>query len=300
LYSNVFIVASYKNYFLAHFHLKDKIVSVFFLISFENFSPVPSVMIIMVNPTLKRQTSPEKDIYYTVIIPAFNEESFLPETLKSLHRAMKTIRHQGEIIVVDNDSTDKTAEIAKKYGAAVVFEPFRQIARTRNTGAAAAHASFLVFLDADTILSPALLNEALARLESGTCCGGGTLLNFDAQLPFLAGRLAEFWNWLSKTNKLAAGSFIFCLSRGFFEIGGFDEKAFAGEEVFFSRRMRNWGKKHNLLFTIVTEHPVITSSRKFQWYSSLQIALLLLFFTFCPFALRSRSLCRFWYSRPQK
>jgi hypothetical protein len=92
---------------------------------------------------------------------------------------------------------------------------------------------------------------------------------------------------------------IFCLAQGFFETGGFDEKTFAGEEVFLSRRIRNWGKTHNLPFIILEEYPVITSGRKFHWYSSLQIAALLLLFTVFPFALRSRTLCSFWYSRPQ-
>lgn len=255
----------------------------------------------MVNQTLKRQTANSTAVDYTVIIPAYNEESFLPETLEGVHLAMAAVLpSQGEIIVVDNDSTDRTAEVAQRYGARVVVEPFRQIARARNSGARAATSAFLVFLDADTILPPALLQEALALLESGTCCGGGTLLNFDSQLPFLADRLVKFWNWLSRTNRLAAGSFIFCLSRAFSETGGFDEKTYAGEEVFLSRRIKSWGKKQNLLFIILTEHPVTTSGRKFHWYSSAQIALLLLLFTVFPFALRSRSLCRFWYTRPTK
>ena len=254
----------------------------------------------MVHATLKSQTSQDKDIYYSVIIPAYNEKLFLADTLASLHLAMKTVPSVGEIIVVDNDSTDNTAEIARNYGASVVFEPFRQIARARNSGARAANSSFLVFLDADTVLPPDLLSQALKLLASGTCCGGGTLLNFDTPLPFLADRLVRFWNWLSKTNRLAAGSFIFCLTRAFFEIGGFDEKTYAGEEIYLSRRISAWGKKHNQVFTILEEHPVITSGRKFYWYSSLQIAMLLLLFSIFPFALRSRSLCRFWYTRPIK
>jgi glycosyltransferase involved in cell wall biosynthesis len=254
----------------------------------------------MFHSTLKSQTLNGEDIHYSVIIPAYNEESFLPATLSGLHLAMEAIPQRGEIIVVDNDSTDNTAEIAQKHGARIVLEPFRQIARARNSGAKAAKSAFLVFLDADTILPPPLLKQALTLLESGTYCGGGTLLSFDSKLPFLADNLVKFWNWLSKTNKLAAGSFIFCLAQGFFEIGGFDEKTYAGEEVFLSRRIRVWGKKYNLLFTILEEHPVVTSGRKFYWYSSLQIALLLFLFSVFPFALRNRSLCRFWYTRPAK
>jgi hypothetical protein len=67
----------------------------------------------MVQASLKRQIPQGKDIYYSVIIPAYNEESFLPETLAGLHLAMEAVPYPGEIIVVDNDSTDKTAEVAR-------------------------------------------------------------------------------------------------------------------------------------------------------------------------------------------
>jgi glycosyltransferase involved in cell wall biosynthesis len=211
---------------------------------------------------------------------------------------MTNVLQPGEIIVVDNNSTDKTAEIAEKHGAKIVFEPFRQIARARNSGAKAAQSTFLIFLDADTILPLPLLKKALMLLENGTHCGGGSVLNFDSDLPFLADKLVKFWNWLSRTNKLAAGSFIFCLAKGFFETGGFDEKTYAGEEINLSRRLKRWGRKHGLLFTILEDIPVITSGRKFHWYSSIQIVLILFLFTVYPYGLRSRSFCRFWYNRP--
>ncbi|MDX1775616.1 MAG: glycosyltransferase, partial [Desulfobulbales bacterium] len=244
----------------------------------------------MAHSSLKRQTANDVSFRYSVIIPSYNEESFLPETLAKLKLAMQDIPHQGEIIVVDNNSTDRTAEIAQANGTRVVFEPERQISRARNSGAGAAKSDWLIFLDADTILSASLLNNALTHLKNGTCCGGGTLLDFDTQLPFLAGRLVSFWNWLSRTRKLAAGSFIFCLREAFIDTGGFDEKTYAGEEVFFSRKLQRWGKKHDLPFIILADQHVVTSSRKFHWYSSMQITGLLLMFTVFPFALRSRTL----------
>jgi len=252
----------------------------------------------MVDANLKTHTSISRDLVYSVIIPAYNEEALLAVTLSNLHLAMDSVPHKGEIIVVDNNSTDNTTCVAKEYGARVVFEPFRQIARARNSGAKTAKSDFLIFLDADTILPPQLLQRALSILTKGNYCGGGTLISYDSQLPYLAGSFVRFWNWLSKTAKLAAGSFIFCLSRGFHDIGGFDENIYAGEEVTFSRKIKAWGKKNNLLFTIIDDHAVITSGRKFYWYSSIQIALLLILFTFFPFALRNRFLCNFWYKRP--
>jgi glycosyltransferase involved in cell wall biosynthesis len=254
----------------------------------------------MINSTLKRQSLPDGNLIYSVIIPAYNEEVLLPATLASLHLAMDSMQHKGEVIVVDNNSTDKTKQIAGKYNVRVIFEPFRQIARARNSGAKAAKSDFLIFLDADTILPPQLLQNAISLLEDEKHCGGGTLLSFDSKLPFLAASLVKFWNWISKTGKLAAGSFIFCLTRGFYEIGGFDENIYAGEEITFSRKIKKWGKKNNLSFIIIGEYSVITSGRKFHWYSSMQLALLLILFTIFPFALRNRSLCNFWYRRPNQ
>ena len=252
----------------------------------------------MTQAPLKVHTISERSIRYSVIIPAYNEESLLPATLANLRLAMETLPYKGEIIVVDNDSTDNTRNIARNNGTRIIFEPFRQIARVRNSGARAARGDFLVFLDADSIPPPPLLQQALTLMDNGCCCGGGSLLKFDSNLPFLADSLVRFWNWLSRTNRLAAGSFVFSLAQGFFESGGFDEKIYAGEEILFSRRISKWGRKHNLPFIILEDYPVITSARKFHWYSSLHLALLLLFFTIFPLALRSRSLCKFWYSRP--
>jgi glycosyltransferase involved in cell wall biosynthesis len=241
----------------------------------------------------------EKNIEYSVIIPAYNEEKLLLQTLVQLKKAMATQKFKGEIIVVDNNSTDCTAKIAYNEGVRVTFEPFRQISRARNAGARSAKGRFLIFLDADTLLTHELLKTALNNLANGTHCGGGTLIHFDTPLPFFAGRLVLLWNWLSKAQNLAAGSFVYCLNQGFQEIGGFSEKIYASEEIFFSRQLSAWGKDKGLKFTIISEYPVITSSRKFQWFSSLQIALLLLLLTLFPWALRNRRLCGFWYNRPE-
>ena len=254
----------------------------------------------MINSIPRDNSSSSRDLVYSVIIPAYNEEALLPATLSSLHLAMDSIPHRGEIIVVDNNSTDRTQHIAKKNGARVVFEPFRQIAKARNSGARAATSDFFIFLDADTILPPQLLQKALSLLAKDCHCGGGTLISFDSQLPFFARSLVGFWTWISKTGELAAGSFIFCLARGFHDIGGFDEQVYAGEEVFFSRKMKAWGKKSKLLFTIIADQAVITSGRKFRWYSSIQLALLIMLLTVFPFALRNRDLCNFWYRRPNQ
>jgi glycosyltransferase involved in cell wall biosynthesis len=253
----------------------------------------------MDNQPKTHNKSMNRTIDYSVIIPAFNEEELLAQTLSHLNKAAASQKLNGEVIVVDNNSTDRTREIAERYGTKVIFEPVRQISRARNTGACAANGRYLIFLDADTVISAALFITALSNLEAGCHCGGGALIHFDTPLPFLAGRLVRFWNWLSRTKNLAAGSFIYCLTSGYKEVGGFSEEIFAAEEIIFSRQLTAWGKRKGLPFTIISEYPVITSSRKFHWFSSLQITLLLFMFIVFPFALRSRKLCGFWYNRPE-
>ena len=71
----------------------------------------------------------------SVIIPAFNEERLIVETLRQVKAATAAFSRRGwetETIVCDNNSTDRTAELARAGGAAVVFEPVNQIARARN------------------------------------------------------------------------------------------------------------------------------------------------------------------------
>ena len=74
---------------------------------------------------------------YSIVVPAYNEEKLLPATLRTLRQAMNgaSSERQGEIIVVDNNSTDTTADIARQAGVRVVFEPINRISRARNAGA---------------------------------------------------------------------------------------------------------------------------------------------------------------------
>lgn len=237
---------------------------------------------------------------YSVIIPAYNEEMYLPATLTAIRKAMAKIDQPGEIVVVDNNSTDNTARLAADFGAKVVMEPVNQISRARNAGAAAAAGRHLIFIDADTIIDPDLLNSALMRLERGDCCGGGSLVAFDRPVNFYAENFLRMWTWVSRNLGVAAGSFIFCLREAFEEIGGFNEKVYAGEELFFSRSLKTWGRRRGMSFSVIEECSATTSARKLEWFStSSMIAFFLLTMVF-PFTLRSRKMCRLWYHRPHQ
>ncbi len=99
----------------------------------------------------------------SVVIPAFNEEGYLGETLARLNRAKAFLRDEeslpAEIIVVDNDSDDSTADVARALSATVVRETQHNVAKVRNTGAKLSNGDVLVLVDADTVVPDELLSR---------------------------------------------------------------------------------------------------------------------------------------------
>ena len=238
---------------------------------------------------------------YSIIIPAYNEEEYLPATLESLKTAMNSLTAlNGEIIVTDNNSTDRTAAVAEEFGARVVFEEHRQIAKARNTGAKNALGKYFVFIDSDTTMSPALLQKSLNALTSGKYCGGGATAEFDDKLPFIASFLPKIWLFLSKTFKWACGACVFCTRDAFMETGGFDERYYASEEIHFSKALKRWGKQKGMA-VIILDEPIITSSRKFKWYSTRDFLLIFKYMFSHNKPFQSQKACyKLWYHHPQK
>ena len=233
---------------------------------------------------------------YSIIIPAYNEACELPATLESIRQAQKHCGDwAGEVIVVNNASTDATAAIAEAAGVRVVFEEEHKISRVRNTGARAAGGKYLVFLDADTVMESGLLAEVLGALDSGTVCGGGSAVLYKDNPGGFAEHLVRVWAFVSRRKRWAAGSFVFCRRDGFEAVGGFDESVYYSEEVTLSKALARWGRKRGMEF-VVLETAVYTSPRKFDWFSSWQIFLSLLM---APLWKRNRRKSRLWYDRPE-
>lgn len=234
----------------------------------------------------------------SVIVPAFNEERLLDASLLEIRRAMAAFTKRewkSELIVCDNNSTDRTAQIARAAGATVVFEPVNQIARARNAGAGAASGDWLVFVDADSHPSPELFADVAEQIAGGSCIAGGTTIRMET--AHRIGRLGNaFWNWISRTRRLMAGSFIFTEARSFREVGGFSRELFAGEELELSLKLRALGKRQGRHIVILHRHPLLTSDRKLHLYSSRE---LVWFFIRAAFAhrrvLRNREKCHPWY-----
>ncbi|MEM6330964.1 MAG: glycosyltransferase, partial [Planctomycetota bacterium] len=160
----------------------------------------------------------------------------------------------------DDASTDGTAEVAKQHGARVLSVAHRQIAATRNAGAAEAEGDWLVFVDADTQLTPAVLRGAIAALEGGAV-GGGARVEFEGTAPLVPRVLAAVFMPIYFGLRLAAGCFVFATRDAFHQAGGFDPRLYASEEVSLSTELKKLGR-----FVIVRDR-VITSGRKLRTHT---------------------------------
>jgi glycosyltransferase involved in cell wall biosynthesis len=232
------------------------------------------------------------------LIPAYNEEALIGRAIASIQESAKVCGlDRFEIVVCNNDSTDRTAELAESAGARVILETHRQIARARNAAAGAAVGSRLVWLDADAILTPVVLKATWEAFESGAFCGGGAQVELEGEvLGWSARRAVATWNWIARTFRFAAGSYVFALREAWAETGGFDESVYAGEEIGFSRTLKRWGKIRGLGFRVL-EHPVPSSARKIRQFTIRQ-TLWQMAVCAWPGNLARRDRCAFWYERP--
>jgi glycosyltransferase involved in cell wall biosynthesis len=160
----------------------------------------------------------------SIIIPCFNASPFLRETLDS---ALRQTSPAADVILVDDGSTDDSAAIAESYGP-----PVRVIRQTnqgesvaRNAALAVARGEYVVFLDADDVLDPRLLETQLRSLENvpgGVACTGFAMFFDDPKQAFrttmprphgffpeiISGNLAPPSCWMiPRTVVLQAGGF---------------------------------------------------------------------------------------------
>src|SRR5215467_12620672 len=139
------------------------------------------------------------------VVPAYNEERLLGRTLTAIHTAARELGRPYELIVADDASTDRTTAVACESSARVVAVRFRQIARVRNAGAAAAAGDVLIFID--------------------------------GKLPLWVRLLMPPFRFAFRTGRLAAGCYLFCRRDDFLAVGGFDEQLYAAEELALSRAL---------------------------------------------------------------
>jgi glycosyltransferase involved in cell wall biosynthesis len=214
----------------------------------------------------------------SIIIPTFNEEKFLPKLLESLRtQAYDDV----EIIVSDASSVDHTVAIAKHYGCRVVISTTQSPAYQRNTGVAVSHGDILFFLDADTILPPNCIEQALQEFQKKQLDVAGFYYTLDSKRPLL--RLASlytkiFFTGVSKFFPIIAGAAMLVKKQYFDAVGGFDETLYIGEDNVFTKSVVKNGGKYALLTSV----GVTVSARRYEqegpWKSYFKLQYILLYF----------------------
>ncbi|MBI1319055.1 MAG: glycosyltransferase [Candidatus Hydrogenedens sp.] len=200
----------------------------------------------------------------SVVIPAYNEERYLPATLEAMRRAEAYAGEPIEIIVSDNLSTDQTARVARSYGARVVQVPTKSISAVRNGGAAAATGEYVAFCDADNLVSENLFAQILKTMDSGRFVGGGVACVHMERLS-----LGTFlFNWLPlRMSRFVTGvSMVLFYARRdtFARLGGFDESTKMAEDLEFAKRLRAEGRKTGLKYSHLGGASVTVSTRKYD------------------------------------
>ena len=224
------------------------------------------------------------------IVPAYNEERLLGATLDALRAAALATGEPYELIVADDASTDRTAAIAAQHGAILVSVAHRQIAATRNSGARKANGDWLIFVDADTLVSEAVVRSAVEALRSGAV-GGGAAVEFDGTVPLYARLLLPVLVRSFRWAGLAAGCFLFCTRHAFAAVGGFDEAFYGAEELVMSRALKRHGR------FVVLRQAVITSGRKLRTHSVREmLAILARLALRGPGAVKQRQGMDLWYA----
>jgi arabinofuranan 3-O-arabinosyltransferase len=173
----------------------------------------------------------------SIIIPTYNAGRVLGACLESIERQS---HRQVEVVVVDQESTDGTAEIARAAGASVITLPppdfYSPPSRSRNAGAAAARGEILYHLDSDMRLTPSLLGEAVARFHEEPDCGALIVPEHDIATGYWA-RCKALERRCYRGNDAIESARI--VRRAVFQaVGGYDERISSGEDFDIHRRYK--------------------------------------------------------------
>lgn len=171
-------------------------------------------------------------ILFSIVIPAHNEEAVIGRCLESLE-AMDYARERYEVIVVDDASTDRTAEIARSHAARVITQDCSSIAEVRNLGVRHSSGEIVAHLDADMVVDPRWLSRAEEHFADGLTGA----LYFKEDVPAEAPWIARIWYGPFRADKSRVRRMDYLASCNLFvrrelhdEVGGLDEDLSRGRK----------------------------------------------------------------------
>ena len=178
----------------------------------------------------------------SVIIPVFNGAATVADTLAAL-LAQTGVRDAMEVLVVDNNSTDNTVEIVRRFPVTLLREMRPGPSMVRNKGLSAARGEIIVCLDADTLPTRRWLAELLKPLEDpSVLIVGGAVLTYDPQNAAeryldASGIYNPEHNVKAKVFPFATGMNMAVRVSALREVGGWEEAFRWGEDVDLSHRI---------------------------------------------------------------
>lgn len=204
--------------------------------------------------------------HISLVIPAFNEEDFLPALLDTVDEARA--QYSGgqdaiEVVVADNGSTDRTAQIAAERGCRVASVEKRRIAAARNGGARIAQSDIVAFVDADSLIHPDTFN-AIDRTLRDDVIIGATGITMSRWSLGIGVSLALLYPVIYAIG--ADSGVVFCRRSDWEEVGGYNEGMTFAEDVDFFRRIRKLGRIRGQRFRRTSGARTVTSARKFDKY----------------------------------
>ena len=231
----------------------------------------------------------------SVIIPAWNEEKCISSAIDSLKRAASFYKSErgctAEIIVVDNNSTDGTGDVARQHGVQVVHEPVNNIGKARNTGVRAARGKYIAFCDADNQVTENLLVLIHDHLENAKIAGGGTWIE-PAKRNLKINFFYFLWGIYVRCSRIGVGM-MHCRKADFESFGGFDETIYAAEDVQLAYDLKKIGK-----FNLIKKGWIITSTRKIDQTPLFEMITKLIGFGFgLQKKIRDKEYCEHWYDK---
>jgi glycosyltransferase involved in cell wall biosynthesis len=180
----------------------------------------------------------------SVVIPVYNDQQNIDRCLRSVEN-QDYPKERIEIIVVDDGSTDRSAEIARERNVKVLRQRHSGQGVARNKGVDEAHADIVAFIDSDDVASSSWLKEAVPFLNDGEIAAVGCsqdLLNKDNNFVKIAWLERYYRHSYSpeRTNHLGGSGCIYKKSI-FEEIGGFDPRTSPSEDMDLSIRVASMG-----------------------------------------------------------
>lgn len=232
----------------------------------------------------------------TIVIPSFNEEKLIGRTLAAATESL-TASGGGEIIVVDNLSTDKTRQIAIEAGVRVADENVRNISAVRNRGAKDASGDTIFFLDADTQISKPVCRRITTIMEDPKCLGGSFWVSYGRFERGWMHYYSKGWKFWGRVFNMRQGAAQFCRKSAFQKLGGFDETIFMGEDVDFYWRLASLAKVTGGYLRNIDDVEILTSPRRFDRMSVLRTLILTHPFYIMTFR-RKVEAWKEWYEKP--